>query len=390
VAVVGGGPAGSTVAHRLAAAGVQVALLERATFPRDKACGDGVSGDGLAALVRSGLGEWASQFAAPEVLRLTAPDGQPLDVRPDTDPSHCYGRTIPRRLLDARLAQAAVDAGARLLESTRVQHVERSNGGPIRVVAGSLAVEAELAILADGSNAGVTRRLGLVKREPELLAIRQYFAGDTGPAERLEIHFERWITPGYTWVFPMNNGHINVGTGTFTWRVRQGGVALREVLSRFTSDQAAAGGRLSQAEPAGPVRGHALRTRLGDTRTHAERMLVVGDAAGLVDPLSGEGIARALESGELAAAHALDALETGDLTAQALSRYSRELVSRYRADQRAARILRLALNAPRLLNRVFDRLRQDKGLALLIGHIIIGDKSPRLALRPATLLRLLT
>jgi flavin-dependent dehydrogenase len=206
----------------------------------------------------------------------------------------------------------------------------------------------------------------------------------------MEIHFERWITPGYTWVFPMNDGHANVGTGTFTRRTRQGSVELGEILRRFAAEQASTGGRLAQAEPVGPVRGHKLRTRLGGTRTHAERVLVAGDAAGLVGPLSGEGIARAMESGEMAAAHALHGLETGDMTAEALSGYSRELVARYRSEQEAARFLRLALNKPRLLNRVFRKLRQDEELAMLIGLIIIGHKSPRLAVRPATLLRLLT
>jgi len=390
VAIVGAGPAGSIAAHRLAAAGVRVALLERATFPRDKPCGDGVSGDGLAALARTGLGEWASQFAAPGMLRLTSPDGQVLDVRPEASDGHCYGRTIPRRLLDARLAQTAVEAGARLLESTRVQGVEQSDGRPARVCAEGLAVEAQMVILADGSNSLITRRMGLLREPPELTAIRQYFAGDTGPAERLEIHFERSITPGYIWLFPMNDGHANVGTGTFTRRVRRGETALREVLERFTAGLAADGGRLARAESVGPLRGHALRTRLGSTRTHAARVLVAGDAAGLVSPLSGEGIARAMESGEMAAAHALRALGTGDFSARALAPYSQALKARYGAEQWAARIVRLALNAPSLLNRIFRKLRQDEELALLVGYVIIGHESPRAVLQPKTLLRLLS
>ncbi|MBN1813511.1 MAG: NAD(P)/FAD-dependent oxidoreductase [Anaerolineae bacterium] len=389
VAVVGAGPAGSVAAHRLAAAGVQVALLERATFPRDKACGDGVSAHGLAVLTRTGLGEWASQFTAPQVLRLTAPDGQVLDVRPESIDGHCYGRTIPRRLLDARLAQAAIEAGACLLEGTRVQRVERMDGRSLRIVADGLTIDAQMVILADGSNATVTRRMGLVQEPPELIAIRQYFAGDTGPAERLEIHFEPWVIPGYTWVFPVGDGHVNVGTGTFARRVRQDGLALQDVLDRFTADLATTEGRLAQAEPAGSVRGHPLRARLGGTRTHAERVLVAGDAAGLVSPLSGEGIAAAMESGELAATHALRALAVGDFSAQALAPYSRTLEARYAADQRAARVVRLALNRPRLLNRIFRKLQRDEELALLIGYIVLSHKSPQLALRPRTLLRLL-
>ena len=389
VAVVGAGPAGSVAAQRLAAVGVRVVLLERATFPRDKPCGGGVSGRGLSVLARAGLDEWASRFPAPKVLRLTSPDGQVLDVRPETGDGYCYGRTIPRRLLDARLVQAAVEAGACLVEATRVRGVEWADGSRSSVVADRLEVTAQLVILADGSRAPIARRLGLTSGPAELVAVRRYFVGDAGPEERMEIHFERPVVPHYTWLFPLGDGRVNIGTATFTRRARRGEVSLRKVLARFVADPVATEGRLARAEPVGPLRGHPLRTRLGGTRTHAERVLVVGDAAGLVNPLSGEGIAPALESGELAAAHALAALESGDVSAQALAAYSQALEVRYKADWRAARFLRLAVSVPRLLNRVFRRLQQDRELAMLIGHIVIGHKSPCLALRPTTLLRLL-
>jgi len=388
VAIIGAGPAGSIVAQRLAAAGVQVVLLERAAFPRDKPCGDGVTTKGLNILNRVGLGEWASQFLAPEIGRMSSPNGQTLDMSLKTD-GYCYGRTIPRRLLDDQLARVATEAGARLVEGTRAWMVERSNGAQPLVTAGALRVTAEMVILADGSHAPVTRRLGLAHGPPEILAIRQYLAGDTGPAERLEIHFRRNLLPGYAWVFPIGEGRVNVGIGTHIQRVRRGEVPLREALSRFAADPTATQDRLAQAEPLGSMRSHPLRTRLGATRTHAERILVAGDAAGLVSPLSGEGIAPAMESGLLAASHVLSAFETGDFSASALSAYSHALESRYGADQRAARVLRVLLSVPGLVGRVFSRLQQDKELALLIGFIIIGHKSPRLALQPTTLVRLL-
>jgi geranylgeranyl reductase family protein len=387
VAIVGAGPAGSVAAQRLAAAGVQAVLLERATFPREKPCGDGVSSGGLAVLARMGLAGWASQFPAPELMRLSPPDGQVLDIQPVADDGYCYGQTIPRRLLDMRLAQAAVETGARLLEGMRVRRVERSDGR-LQVITDEL-VSAQLLILADGSHAPITRQLGLVHGSPELVAVRQYLAGDAGPCGRLEIHFQRGIVPGYTWLFPVGDGRVNVGTGTFTWRARQGDVNLREVLDRFVAGLALTEGRLAQAEPVGPARGHPLRTQFGKTRTHAERILVAGDAAGLVNPLSGEGITPAMESGELAAECALAALRAGDFSARALAPYTRALKARFAADWRAARILQSALAYPRLLDHVFHKLRADQDLALLIGYIIIGHKSPRVALRPATLIRLL-
>ncbi len=387
-AIVGAGPAGSLAAYWLAIAGVQVVLFDQATFPRDKPCGDGVIGRGLAVLDRLGLGGWATQFHQPSALRLSSPDGQVLDGRPDMGDDYCYGRLIPRRMLDERLVQAAVEAGAQLMENTRVIAVERI-ANSVRVLADGREVTAQLVILSDGSRAPITRRLGLPSGPAELVAVRQYFVGDVGPEERMEIHFEQPILPYYTWLFPLGDGRVNVGTATYTRQARQGRVSLREVLARFVADPTATEGRLARAEPAGPVRGHPLRARLGSTRTHAERMLVAGDAAGLVNPLSGEGIATAMESGELAAANALAALEAGDFSARALAPYSQALEARYGADHRAARILRLALSTPRLLNRVFRRLRRDGELALLIGYIIVGHKSPCLALRPTTLLRLL-
>jgi flavin-dependent dehydrogenase len=201
VAIVGAGLAGSVAAQRLATAGVQVMLLEQATFPRDKPCGDGVSGRGMEILSRYGLNEWASQVPAPEVLRITSPDGQALDVRPPPGDHCCHGQTIPRRLLDARLAQAAVEAGADLVEGTRVRTVEWANTSRPSVVADGLEVTAQLVILAGGSHVPVTRRMGLGRKPPEMIAVRQYF-GDTGPADRIEMHFEPDAIPGYSQVAP--------------------------------------------------------------------------------------------------------------------------------------------------------------------------------------------
>ncbi len=389
VAVIGAGPAGSTAAQRLAAAGVKVALLEQATFPRDKPCGDGVTARGLKVLERSGLAGWLSQFPAPRVGRMSSPDGQVVELRLRPDDCHCYGRTIPRRLLDEQLARAAVEAGASLVEGTRVKEIGPAEKNGRYVNAGGLRLTARLVILADGSLAPLTRRLGLSTGQPEMIAIRRYFAGDVGPAERLEIHFRPHIAPGYAWIFPINENCVNVGIGTFRRYIRDGRLSLREALDHFIADTALTEGRLAKAEPAGPLQGHPLRMQLNGTRTHGDRILVAGDAAGLVNPLSGEGIAQALESGELAASCALATLETGDLSARALAAYTRALKARFWADHRAASFLRLMLGTPGLLNRVFNRLRQDARLALLIGHVIIGHVSPRAALHPYTLLRLI-
>jgi flavin-dependent dehydrogenase len=261
------------------------------------------------------------------------------------------------------------------------------SGRPVRVSLDGGTVRADLLILADGSPAPVTRALGLVRAPAELVACRQYYVGDSGPMERLEIHFRADIAPGYCWVFPEGQGRANVGSGTFVRRARRGGISLRRVLTDFVRQ--GPDGRLAKAIPQGPLRGHLLRTRLQDTQTHAARVLVAGDAAGLVSPLTGEGISAALESGELAAAYALKALKAGDLSLTGLAGYSRTLSERYAMDQAAARWVRLALYAPGFVSRLFRRLASEPALALLVGLVIIGQESPRRLLRPSLMMRLL-
>jgi flavin-dependent dehydrogenase len=132
-----------------------------------------------------------------------------------------------------------------------------------------------------------------------------------------------------------------------------------------------------------------LRTRFGATQTHSERLLVVGDAAETISPLSGEGIAPAMLSGEIAAAHAIDAFQKGDFSASLLSGYSTALERQFARDYRHAAILRKALKLPWLLNRVFHNMNRDPDLALLVGAIIIGQYPPGMALKPVTLMKLL-
>ncbi len=389
VAVIGAGLAGSIAAHHLATAGVKVTLIEKATFPRDKSCGDGVMSKGLRVLERVGLGEWAAQFSAMKMLRLTSPDEQILDI-PLNEVVSCPGRLIPRLQLDARLAQAAVDAGAQLLEDTRVRNVEVNEERGVSITAAGAQITAPLVILADGSHAAVTRRLGLIREPPELVAVRQYLAGDASFIGRLEIHFRRSIIPGYTWLFPMGDGRINVGTGTYTRRVRGGEIRLQHELRDFIATHDDDERKLANLEANGAVRGHPLRTRLQNSRTHAARILVAGDAAGLVSPFTGEGIAAALNSGERAAIHALTALKSGDFSATTLAAYSQELKVSYNADQQAARFIRSILSNERALNRAFRLMQRDAELAQLFGQIFVDMVSPRRILRPQILLRLLT
>lgn len=387
VMIIGAGPAGSVAAHRLARAGVSVLLLDQAVFPRDKICGDGVGSRGVAVLERTGLGAWSRGYLAPEVMRLTAPDGEALEVWPDKH-DYCFGRVIPRTELDAALVRQAVKQGALLREGTRIEQIS-VEAEQITASANGGRFSARLLILAEGSHGTLSRKLGLVTRKADLFALRQYFANQTDPSACMEFHFQPWILPGYTWIFPMNGGRANVGTGTFTYRLTQNGVDLRQFLACFTAEQQQPGKSLYGASPQGDSKGYPLRTGLGSVRTRADRLLLAGDAAGLVNPMSGEGISSGMESGELAAQTALRALEAGRFSAEGLAGYTRLLGERFVPDWRAARLFRQVLNMPALLNHIFRRMRRDPRRALQFAYLLLNDTPQRNLLNPLYLLKFL-
>jgi len=388
VAVIGAGPGGATAAYFLAEAGIKVTLFDKKTFPRDKTCGDMVTAEGLQVLEQMQLGEWSSPFKKVGALRFTSPAAAVLDIPVMPVRSDTAARIIPRRELDHELVRAAVRAGAGLRDGVCVSDIDL--GGPRPVIrSDSMTMEADMVILADGSRAPLTRRLGLVREDFDLIAVQQYLFHDGDPAGPVEFHFQRTVIPGYTWLIPMGDGRLNIGAGTFTSRVRRNELDLKAVLESFKSAHPVERDFFKDARPDGPIKAHPLRTSLDGTQTHAARILVVGDAAGLVSPFTGEGIASAMWSGKQAAGRAKLALTAGDFSAGFLSTYTRDLRSRYSADKRAGRALRRILKNPSLLDHAFKRMQGDPGLAQLFMHVFLDERSPRLMFGMKTLLRLL-
>jgi flavin-dependent dehydrogenase len=249
--------------------------------------------------------------------------------------------------------------------------------------------EGRLAIIAEGAQACLSRRLGLVRAPPDLVAVRGYFSGASGPDEILEIHYERSIAPGYVWVFPVGSGRVNVGLGTFASQMRRRHMNLRADLQRVMSENPHLCRRLRFSEPESPMRGHPLRTNLSRCRLYTDNVLVAGEAAHLVNPLTGEGIASALDSGRMAARQAAQALEDGNSTAAALAQYARQITNRYASDHRVALLIRNLLTCEPILNRLVRRAVDDRNLATAIGLALIGVTSPKTLLKPSMVARYL-
>ena len=388
VIIIGAGPAGAVAAHRLAAAGVKTQLLDKEDFPRDKPCGDGVAASGLMVLERSGLKNWIEKFPAPEILKLVSPGGEILQVKPEREDNICYGRTIPRRQLDTKLVETARKAGAEFSGGVKISQVSMQKGKNVQVSNGREKWEAPLIILAEGSNATLARRLGLVQDKPDLIAIRQYFENGNTPSNKLEIHFSADIIPGYNWIFPSSQNRLNIGTGTFVWRTRKKDCDLHKILKDFTEQQQTLG-NYKKLTPLGSPVGHPIRTMFNSQSCFSDHILLAGETAGLVNPLTGEGIAASMESGEIAAESVLKSLKQGDFSKAGLANYGAGLQKHFSTDWKAARLLRKITGMPRQLDRLFINLNARPELGKRIAKVILGFYSPKSILTPEFFLKLL-
>ncbi len=378
VLIIGAGPGGATAAYVLGQAGVDVVLLDRATFPRDKSCGDGLGYDALVLLTQMGLRPWieAGDLSRNRQFLLSSPDGTSAVA---TGPEAVQSYAIPRTELDAQLVATVVEAGARLHVGTHVTALERIAPDRVRLTATrdgeAVYYEAPLIIAADGGRATFTRSLGLAPRPAEMVAVRAYYEGDLGPADQFEIHWDAAVLPAYCWIFPSGAGRANVGVGAHVRDVKAERLNLRAELETFIAHNPHAQARLGSARRISRVIGHPLRADAPDVTPYADNVLVAGEAAGVVNPLSGEGIGPSMVCGELAAEHALRALERGAFTAEALADYGRAFHAHFDAGHRAARLVRRLVRYPWAINRVMHRAGRDVTYATQIYRILCGELS---------------
>jgi geranylgeranyl reductase family protein len=332
---VGGGPSGSACAYWLADAGWDVAVVEKKRFPREKTCGDGLTPRSVRQLADMGVEEALSGAHRYGGLRAVG-FGRSLEM---TWPEHPnfpnYGYIITRHDLDGLVAERAVKAGATVWQGTEAVEpivdsppaIDREDARPeqlpacagvvVRESGKTRELRARYVVVADGANSRVGRALGLVRDRayPQGMALRGYY--------RSERHDERWIeshldirdangeiVPGYGWVFPLGDGRVNVGVGLLSTDKRWRGVNTTKLMDAFVAAAAPSWG-LSPATSCGPPTGGRLPMGMSVGPTVGPNSVVIGDAAGLINPFNGEGIAYGYETGRLAAASLGEALGGG-------------------------------------------------------------------------------
>jgi len=322
VIVVGAGPAGATTAFYLAQSGLDVLLLEKSRFPREKVCGDGLTPRAVKTLVGMGISVSEQDgWVRNKGLRVIGA-GKRLELPwPELASYPGYGLVRTRLDLDETLARRAQQAGARLLEGVTVTGpVRDERDGRITGVAAKAAdggsertYRARVVVAADGNSSRLSVAMGLRKRDdrPLGVAVRTYYRTHRHDDDYLESWLDLWdgdrLLPGYGWIFGMGDGTSNVGLGLLNTSIAFGNTDYHALLRKWLKGMPAEWG-FTEENRTQPIRGAALPMGFNRTPHYHQGLLLVGDAGGMVNPFNGEGIAYAMESGEILARTIVQAL----------------------------------------------------------------------------------
>jgi geranylgeranyl reductase family protein len=351
VAVIGAGPAGTAAAITLARRGLRVTVVDKARFPRDKCCGDGLTTGALRHLDQLGLqpGKVRSWQPVDEAV-VRAPNGRQAHF-PLPDDGTLYAASARREDLDAAMVELTRAQGVEVVEGATVRTATSEPGGDVVRLGfdDDRVLRARYVIGADGVWSPLRKLVGMA--DPGYLgewhAMRQYFSHAGPLSRRLWVWFEPDLLPGYAWSFPLPDGGVNVGLG-IQRRSGESTGSMKEKWRDLLTRPHVTGVLGPDVRPDGPLRTWPIPARISHTALTglAGRALFVGDAARAPDPMTGEGIAQALETGRLAAEAV--AAAGPHRPRRAASAYERRIATGMAIDDRVALVVSAMLRVPRL------------------------------------------
>lgn len=371
VVIVGAGPAGCSAAIKLSGSGLNVALVDKATFPRDKTCGDALSVDVVnqLAMLSETLAkdfEELTEKIASYGVRIYSPNYKYVDIPFIHKGKKSFGFISPRLHFDNFLFQHVKQiTNITVLENCTVTKTEYSDSR-VLITTDKENFTAELLIASDGAHSIVQKNLSDINVEKEHYSagLRVYYEGVTSFHEEnfIELLFFKGILPGYLWIFPLPDNKANVGIGMLSSAVSKKKVNLKTTLQNLIKTHPQLKERFKNATPLETIKGYGLPLGSKKRNISGERFLLTGDAAALIDPFSGEGIANAIRSGRVAAEHAIKCFEEKNFSAVYNKAYDKEIYRRMWNEFKISTTLQKITNYPRIFNFVINRVNNSKRL----------------------------
>lgn len=390
----------------LAQEGISHVVMDRSEFPRDKICGDALSGKVKSVLKKldGGLVEQIEEAGGTYLdswgVKFFAPNGKDVDIPFTMQPGdleHAPGFVARRKDFDNFLVERLDPSYAHTLLGTRVRSIER-NGERIAIYAEGkdktpFAIHTRMVVGAEGERSITAKTLAghELDRAHHCAGLRAYYKGVSGIHEQnfIELHFNKETLPGYFWIFPLPGGMANVGIGMLSSAISKRKVNLKKVLKDTIARDPNIAPRFRDAEPVDKVRGWGLPMGSKKRTLSGDGFLLTGDAASLIDPFTGEGIGNGMISAMIASRHIREALEKDRFDAAFFRDYDREVYQKLWQELKISHSLQKLAQHPPLFNMVVNKTRRNETLRETIVAMFENLNMRERLKRPGFYMRLL-
>ena len=380
ILIAGAGPGGAIAAITLARLGIPVYLIDKEKFPRDKICGDALSGKVVEVLRKLDVslldrlqfspiqvGSWGVDFYAPNRKLLHVPFKTNY-VKTDRAPGYLTTRLDFDNFL---VEEARKYPEIHMLEGCEMKSFDWKNGvWEIGLKNNPTILRPRILIAADGAHSSFARKVGNIQIEKDHYCggVRAYYDGVTGmdPDNFIELHFIDDVLPGYFWIFPLPNGKANVGLGMRSDKISKKKIDLKKLMERIITHDPVISQRFKNATPLSDIKGFGLPLGSKKRPISGEGFMLVGDAASLIDPFTGEGIGNAMMSGLMAGKKAAQALETNNTSIKKMKEYDDEVYGRLWSELRLSKVMQEMVNYPWLFNLVVNKANRNEELRTTI------------------------
>lgn len=402
VIVVGGGPSGSSCAMYLGRAGLKVLLVDKERFPRDKVCGDAQGGKAMKVMRELGLHDAMEPVPHVRISNLvfSSPKGTVLTIRrpaPAEGQNGAPAGYVSRRQdFDDMLFQRTKN-WATVMEGFAVTDLVMEDGFVRGIKGLDLAsrepkeFRARVVVGADGAASIVAKKLGVDKNpdDHDCLALRAYYENVEGLTDGIELHFVKGLIPGYFWIFPLPNKAANVGVGMVVSDMKAQKVNLKEAMLKIIAENPLFKDRFKDAKLVGDIRGWMLPFGSHRRKAHYNGAVLLGDAAGLIDPFSGEGVGNGMLSAREAARVIEKALKANDVSERVLKEYEDALWAELGPElQQSYRLQKLGRNTF-LLNLVIDKAARSQQIRETLSGMLVNEEARKEFNNPLFYLKLL-